>query len=69
MRNFSRTEVRVGIPRIVPVDVELAVVPVRVRHIAVGVAGTEFIYTRFRQYLREFFTKSSVFPRGRAGIV
>ena len=45
MRNFlTGTQVRVAIVAIVPVDLELAVVPVRVRHIAVGVAGTPMYY-------------------------
>ena len=36
----SGTEVRIAIRLIRPVDVELAVVPVRVRHIAVAIART-----------------------------
>ena len=39
---FAGTQVVVGIAMVVPVDVQLVVVPVHVRHVAIGIARTRF---------------------------
>ncbi len=43
MRNFTRTEVRIPIRNVVPVHVELVVVPVHVWDVAVGIARSSFL--------------------------
>jgi hypothetical protein len=45
VRNFlTGTQVRIPIVRVVPVHLELAVVPIRVRDIAVRIARTVFLF-------------------------
>lgn len=62
---YTRTKVRIAIVEIRPIDVELIIVPVRIRNVAIGIARTSCT-AFFCPYHRKSFSKFSGFlPRTR----